>query len=66
MAIVLWTGPIDNATYRVVDLGAGVNPRLVVEVQGPTDAMGGKGWAPFDPIPRPVFEQLLVKSGVVR
>jgi hypothetical protein len=65
VAVVLWSGQIDASTYRVVDLGAGGNPRLIVEVQGPPDAMGGRGWAPFDPIPRPVFEQLLVKSGVV-
>jgi hypothetical protein len=66
MAAVLWSGAIDTSTYRVVDLGAGQNPRLVVEVQSPPDAMGARGWSPFDPIPRPVFEQLLVKSGVVK
>jgi hypothetical protein len=66
MAAILWSGPIDTATYRVVDLGAGQVPRLLVEVQAPPDAMGGRGWTAFEPIPRAVFEQLLLKSGVVR
>lgn len=66
MAVVLWSGAIDAATYRVVDLGAGQTPRLVVEIQGQADAMGGRGWQAFDPIPRPVFEQLLIRSGVVK
>lgn len=66
MAVVLWSGLIGTDTYRVVDLGAGTTPRLVVEVQAATDAMGGHGWNRFDPIPRDVFEALLIRSGVVK
>jgi hypothetical protein len=65
MAAIIWTGAIQNQTLRVVDLGVGSAPRLIVEQRQPPDAMGGMGWVPMDPIPRSVFEGILLASGVV-
>jgi hypothetical protein len=63
---VIWTGLIGESTYRVVDLGPGLAVRLIVEIRQPPDAMGGFGWARFDPIPSHVFQAMLLASGVVR
>lgn len=65
MATVLFSGPVTGNTLRVVDLGAGTTPRIVVEVRLPADAMGGLGWSPFDPIPRATLEALLLAAGVI-
>jgi hypothetical protein len=65
MATVLWTGQIAEGGFRVVDMGAGQTPRLIVEQQSPADAMGGHGWNRFEPIPRDVFEGILIAAGVV-
>lgn len=65
MAVVIFNQLVLGTTTRVVDLGAGTNPRLVVEIQQFADAMGGRGWSALDPVPRAVFEALLVQSGVV-
>jgi hypothetical protein len=65
MASVIWTGDIENVTYRVVDRTGVVTPRLVVELQGQPDAMGVVGWNRFDPIPTAVFSAMLVAAGVV-
>jgi hypothetical protein len=62
---VAWTGDVDGSTYRVVDAGPGLDPRLKVEVRGSADAMGARGWQPFEPIPRRVFEQMLIAAHVV-
>jgi hypothetical protein len=62
---VAWTGVIDNETYRVVDNGIGADPRLVVELRQQADAMGARGWSRFEPIPRRVFEQMLIAAKVV-
>lgn len=66
MAAVIWTGPVGQVTWRVVDNGAGTNPRLIVEQQQPPDAMGGHGWVAFQTIDRAVFEGMLIAAGVVR
>lgn len=65
MASVIFSGTVLGQVTRVVDLGAGTNPRLVVELQLPPDAMGGRGWGMLDPIPRTVFEALLIAAHVV-
>ena len=65
MANILWTGTIDQTTYRVVDAGSGNNPRLTVESRGQADAMGVQGWQRFEPIPTKVFEGILFSSGVL-
>lgn len=65
MAVVLFTGVIVGQTMRVVDRGAGLNPRLIVELKQPDDAMGAARWAAVDPITRVQFEALLLASGVV-
>jgi hypothetical protein len=62
---VVWTGAIETDTYRVVDQGPGSPTRLIVEIRGPADAMGGRGWNRFDPIPRHIFEQLLIAAKVI-
>jgi len=61
----IWIGEIDALTYRVVDLGPGTAERLVVESRQPPDALGGRGWTRFEPIPRRVFEQMLIAARVV-
>jgi BMFP domain-containing protein YqiC len=66
MANVIWQGTIQGTQHRVVDQGAGAAERLITEVQGAPDAMGGRGWNRLDPIPRAVFESMLVQSGVVK
>lgn len=65
MAVVLFSGPVLTQTLRVIDLGAGQVPRILVEQQQPADAMGGHGWAPMDPIPRPTLEALLLAAHVI-
>jgi hypothetical protein len=65
MATVLFSGPVVGLTLRVVDNGTGATPRIVVEQRQPADAMGGLGWAPFDPIPRATLEALLLASHVI-
>jgi len=45
---VLWMGEISGFTYRLVDMGAGAEPRVLLEQQQPPDAMGGTGWARID------------------
>jgi hypothetical protein len=64
-ARVAWQGQIAGATYRVIDLGAGLTPRVMVEIQAPADAMGGHGWQRFEPIPRDIFEAMLIAAGVI-
>jgi hypothetical protein len=41
----MWLGVVAETTYRLVDLGAGATPRLILEQQQPPDSMGGVGWA---------------------
>jgi hypothetical protein len=65
MATVKWTGAIDGQTYRVIDQGVGVNPRVAVEIRSAPDLMGGMGWGRFDPIPTAVFSAMLIAAGVV-
>jgi hypothetical protein len=65
MARVVFSGPIQNDVIRVVDNGAGTNPRLIVEVQQPPDAMGGRGWTPLNPISREQFEALMIAAHVI-
>jgi hypothetical protein len=65
MAIVIFTGPVGGQTMRVVDMGAGQLPRVVVELQQPADAMGGHGWAPLDPIPALTLGALLLAAHVI-
>jgi hypothetical protein len=62
---VVWNGNIEDNTYRVVDLGPQSTERLVVEMRAGPDAMGGRGWQRFEPIPRNVFEQMLIAARVV-
>lgn len=62
---VVWTGQIDTETYRVVDLGVGAPERLIVEIRGSADAMGNRGWQRFEPIPRHVFEAMLIAARVI-
>jgi len=65
MPRIIWTGEIDGQTYRVIDLGPNLIPRLEVEIQQGPDAMGARGWSRFDPIPTTVFSRMLLDSGVV-
>jgi hypothetical protein len=65
MASILFSGVIASQTIRVVDLGAAFTPRLFVEQQQPADAMGTRGWAPLDPIPRATLEALLLATHVI-
>lgn len=65
MASVIWTGVVEGNTFRVLDLGAAVNPRLEVEIQQQPDGMGQRGWSRFDPIPTSVFSAMLIQAGVV-
>jgi hypothetical protein len=65
LAQVLFAGPVLANTLRVVDLGAGATPRVVVEQQQPADALGSHGWAPLDPIPRATLEGLLLAAHVI-
>lgn len=65
MASIIWSGVVANSTLRVIDLGVGNAPRLVVESQQPADAMGTHGWSRFDPIPGVVFEGILLAAGVI-
>jgi hypothetical protein len=66
MATILFSGLVANATTRVVDKGAGVEPRLFVELQQPPDAMGTQGWSSLDPIPRATLEALLLATGTIK
>lgn len=66
MANVIFSGPVLNQTLRVVDHGAGTDPRIVVEVQQPPDAMGGRGWSKLDPIPRDTLQALLIAAHVIQ
>jgi hypothetical protein len=65
VASVIFSGPVQNATLRVVDLGVGQTPRVVVESQQPADAMGGRGWTVLDPIPGATLGALLLAAGVI-
>jgi hypothetical protein len=65
MASVIFSGVVLGGTMRVVDLGAGAVPRVVVEQQQSADAMGGHGWGPVDPIPRATLEALLLAAHVI-
>jgi hypothetical protein len=65
VAVVVFSGPVQTMTLRVVDLGSGQSPRVVVEMRQPPDAMGGTGWAQMDPIPRATLEALLIASHVI-
>jgi hypothetical protein len=65
VANVIFQGQVLGQLMRVVDLGAGLTPRLIVESQQPPDAMGGHGWAPNDPITRATFEALLIAAHIV-
>jgi hypothetical protein len=66
MANVIWSGDVQGATVRVVDAGAGAAERLIIEVRGPADAMGGRGWNRQDLITRAQFESLLLGAGIVK
>lgn len=66
MATVIWSGLVDGATVRVVDQGTLAPERLIVEVQAPADAMGGRGWTRQDLITRSTLQGLLIASGVVK
>ena len=65
MPAVIWSGAVEGNTFRVIDLGVQIVPRLEVEIQQGPDAMGGRGWSRFDPIPTNVFSAMLIASGVV-
>jgi|GEM_PF-3047449 len=65
MPRIIWTGVIDDQTFRVIDLGPNLIPRLEVEILGSPDAMGTPRWNRFDPIPTTVFSRMLIDSGVV-
>lgn len=65
MATVIFSGLVAGNTMRVVDAGAGANPRITVEMRSPADAMGTQGWGRFDPIPTPVLEALLIAAHVI-
>ena len=66
MALIAWSGAIKGQAHRVIDMGANAVERLIVEVQSQPDAMGGRGWQRLDPIPRDIFEAMLLQSGVVK
>lgn len=61
----IWTGVIDDVTYRVVDFGAAAVDRLHVEQLGSPDRLGAARWTDLDPIPRRVFERMLIAARVV-
>jgi hypothetical protein len=65
MAVVIFSGAVSGQTMRVVDMGAGQTPRVVVEVQMVADAMGGRGWGPVDPIPGATLGALLLAAHVI-
>ncbi len=65
MANVIFSGPVGGQTMRVVDMGAGQLPRVVVELMQPADAMGARGWAPLDPIPGLTLGALLLAAHVI-
>lgn len=65
MAAVIFSGVVLGQMMRVVDKGAGLAPRLVIEQRSGADAMGTFGWSTVDPISRALFEALLLASGVV-
>jgi hypothetical protein len=65
MASVIFSGMVLQQQTRVVDLGAGATPRILVELQQPIDGMGGHGWTSLDPIPRAVLEALLLAAHVI-
>jgi hypothetical protein len=65
MAVVIFSGPVGQATMRVVDMGAGLTPRIIVEQQQIPDAMGTRGWSSMDPIPRATLEALLIAAHVI-
>lgn len=65
MAVVIFSGLVGQQTLRVVDMGTGVAPRIIVEQRQSADAMGGFGWSIMDPIPRATLEQLLLASHVI-
>ena len=62
---IAWQGTVPSGTYRVVDLGAGQDPRVVIERQQPADALGGVGWQrvnlPLDDVLEAVFAALFGK-----
>jgi hypothetical protein len=65
MATVIFSGAVQANTMRVVDMGAGQTPRIIVEIRQPADAMGGMGWGQLDPIPRGTLEALLLAAHVI-
>ena len=65
MANVIFSGAVGGQTMRVVDMGTGQLPRVVVELQQTADAMGGRGWAPLDPIPALTLGALLLAAHVI-
>lgn len=65
MATIIFSGPVQGNTLRVVDMGTGSNPRVVVEVQQPPDSMGARGWSTMDPIPGATLAALLLASHVI-
>jgi hypothetical protein len=65
MATVIFSGLVQTNTLRVVDMGVGTTPRIIVEQRQPPDAMGGFGWSPLDPIPRATLEALLIAAHVI-
>lgn len=62
---VIWQGAVLGENYRVIDTGGLIPPRLVVEVQLRADALGGRGWTQYEPIPTLVFSAMLIAAGVV-
>jgi hypothetical protein len=65
VATILFNGLVLSNTLRVIDMGAGATPRIIVEQRWAADAMGGFGWSSLDPIPRATLEALLLAAHVI-
>jgi hypothetical protein len=65
MATIIFQGTVNQNVTRVVDLGAGMVPRVVVEIAQPPDHMGGIGWSTLDPIPGATLGMLLLAAHVI-
>jgi hypothetical protein len=65
VAAIIFSGLVLTNTLRVVDLGVGQVPRIIVEQRQPADAMGGFGWTQLEPIPRATLEALLLAAHVI-
>jgi hypothetical protein len=65
MATIIFSGVVLTETLRVVDMGVGTSPRIIVEMQQQPDAMGSRGWSSRDSISQRTLEALLLAAHVI-